>query len=192
MKKQTEAVSNKLGHLECNPSIVGGPVSRVVVGILVLAGFSIYPLRAQDQPLISLISPTANNTYNASTLQVEAQFGAGADPTTFTAEVNGIDITNLFNGSGSCGASGLCNVQATVPDIDLLNGTNIVSVDVSGPGDSSGVARVKFQFAPPNASSTPVSKLVPSISIQSVNLPQGADQNNVNSYQIVVVYQFEP
>ena len=186
MKKQTEAVSNGPGYFESNPSMIAGPVSTVLVGILVLAGFSICPLRAQDQPLISLISPTANNTYNASTLQVEAQFGAGADPTTFTAEVNGIDITNLFNGSGSCGASGLCNVQATVPDIDLLNGTNIVSVDVSGPGDSSGVARVKFQFAPPNASSTPVSKLVPSISIQSVNLPQGADQNNVNSYQIVV------
>jgi hypothetical protein len=175
MKKQTEAVS-----------MVAGPVSQMLVGILVLTGFSICPLKAQDQPLISLISPTANNTYNGNTLQVEAQFGPGADPTTFTAEVNGIDITNLFSGSGGCGASGLCNLQATVPDIDLLNGTNIVSVDVSGPGDSAGVARVKFQFAPPNASTTPVSKLVPSISIQSVKLPQSADQNNVNSYQIVV------
>jgi hypothetical protein len=186
MKRQNEAVLDRPGYLERNPSIVAGPGSYVLVGILVLAGFSICPLKAQDQPLVSLISPTANNTYNASTLQVEAQFGAGADPTTFTAEVNGIDITNLFNGSGGCGASGLCNVQATVPDVDLLNGTNIVSVDVSGPGDSSGVARVKFQFAPPNASTNPVAKLVPSISIQSVKLPQGADQNNVNSYQIVV------
>jgi hypothetical protein len=195
MKSQCEGASNKPGNLgicaytirRVRAAVHNCRTSGPLAGVLLLAALSSYVLRAQDQPLLTLVSPVFNNTYSGSTVQVEAQFGAGADPTTFVAQVNGIDITSMFNGSGNCGASGLCNLQAYVPDVDLLNGTNIITADVAGPNDSVGTSVVKFQFAPPNVGgSTPISKMIPSISIQSVNLPAGADQNQTSSYQIVL------
>jgi hypothetical protein len=185
MKSQCEGASTKKPR---NLGIVHkGRRSGPLAGVLLLMALSSYVLKAQDQPLLTLIAPVFNNTYSGSTVQVEAQFGAGADPSTFVAQVNGIDITSMFSGSGNCGASGLCNVQANVPDVDLLNGTNIITADVGGPNDSVGTSVVKFQFAPPNiGDTTPVSKMIPSISIQSVRLPANADQNNTNSYQMVL------
>jgi hypothetical protein len=185
MKNQCEGASTK------KPGNLGivhqGRRPGPLAGVLLLMALSGYVVRAQDQPLVTLVAPVFNNTYSSNIVQVEAQFGAGADPSTFVAQVNGIDITSLFSGSGNCGASGLCNLQAYVPDVDLLNGTNIITADVAGPNDSVGTSVVKFQFAPPNVGdTTPVSKMIPSISIQSVRLPANADQNNTNSYQIVL------
>jgi hypothetical protein len=160
---------------------------RPLAGLALVIGFLSYPLQAQDQPLVSIVAPTANSTFNGGAVQVEVQFGNGANLNTFTAEVNGIDITSLFNVGGGCGSSGICNLQASVPYTDLLNGMNIVSAEVTGLDDSADVALVKFQYTPPSASATdPVSKMIPSISIQAVNLPSGSDQNNVNSYQIIL------
>jgi hypothetical protein len=186
MKEQSDAVSNKPGNFRYSRSIIGNRMSRPLAGILLVIGLFRFPLTAQDQPLVTLVSPVLNNTYSGSTVLVQAQFGPGANPSTFVAQVNGIDITNMFSGTGNCTASGPC-VEASVPDVDLLNGINIVTVGVGGPADSVGTGQVKFHFAPSSsATSGDVTKLIPAISIQSVNLPASADQNNVNSYQILL------
>ena len=78
-----------------------------LAGVLLLTALSSYVLKAQDQPLVTLVAPVFNNTlHSGSTVRVEAQFGPGADPSTFVAQVNGIDITSMFNGSGNCGGIG--------------------------------------------------------------------------------------
>jgi hypothetical protein len=186
-KKETRMKSRCEGASKLRAVVHNGRGFGPLAGVLFLTAFSSYVVKAQDQPLVTLVAPVFNNTYSGSTVQVEAQFGAGADPSTFVAQVNGIDITNMFSGSGNCGASGLCNLQAYVPDVDLLNGTNIITADVAGPNDSVGTSVVKFQFAPPDVGDTnPISKMIPSISIQSVRLPANADPNQTSSYQMVL------
>jgi hypothetical protein len=153
-----------------------------------MIGSFAHPLeaQAQDIPLVSIVAPTFNSTYDASTVEIEAHFGPGADTQTFQAHLNGLDITHMFSISRNCSATGLCDLKASVPDTDLLNGANIVTVDAGGPNESVGADRVKFEFAPPSGNTLSVSRLLPSVAIQSVYLPKAADQNNVNSYQIVV------
>ena len=101
MKSQYEGASKKRGNLGM---LDKGRRSGPLAGVLLLMALSSYVLKAQDAALVTLVTPVFNNTYSGSTVQVEAQFGAGADPSTFVAQVNGIDITSMFSGSGNCGA----------------------------------------------------------------------------------------
>ncbi len=161
-----------------------------LAGVLLICGLLGPRVEGQpigDKPLISIVEPTFNETTNASTIHIGVRFGPGAETSTFEARLNGKEITSLFDPATQCGTAGPCDMRALVPDTDLLNGTNIVTVDIAGPNDAEGTGRSKFQFVSPSAAAgTPVSRFVSAVSVESVRLAEGANANDVNSYEIVV------
>ena len=161
-----------------------------LAGVLLISGLLGPRVEAQpigDAPLISIVEPTFNETSNASTIYIGVRFGPGVNTSTFEARLNGNEITSLFNPATECGTAGPCDMRALVQDSDLLNGTNIVTVDIEGPNEAEGSDRTKFQFASPSvAAGSSASRFVSAVGVESVRLPSEADPNDVNSYQIVV------
>ena len=139
-----------------------------------------------EQPPISIVQPAFNSMQAGATVTVSVHFGPKAVTSTFHAQIDGTDITNLFAAGGSCASSGQCDMQAVLPGADLLSGTNIVTVGVDGPNESAAVDRTSFQFTGPSAQGGPVSMMIPAVSVQSVKLPDGASETDLNSYQILV------
>jgi hypothetical protein len=160
-----------------------------LAGVLLICGLLVPRVEAQpigDKPLISIVEPTFNETSSASTIYIGVRFGPGAETSTFEARLNGKEITSLFDPATQCGTAGPCDMRALVTDANLLNGTNIVTVDIAGPNDAEGSDRFKFQFESPGATGSSVSRFVSAVSVESVRLPEGANANDVNSYEIVV------
>lgn len=158
-------------------------------GITFMAACAAMAAAAQapgDQSLVSIVQPEFNAVLNADNVEVGVRFGAGAERSTFTAHIDGADITSLFQHATSCGHGAACDMQALVPESDLLNGANILTVDVVGPNHAIGTGRVKFWFSQPGARSNSVSLMTPAVAVQSVYLPSNADANTLKNYQIVL------
>src|SRR5271163_3132899 len=151
-----------------------------------LSGGLAWAQNTGEQPLISIVQPAFNSVQEATTVTVRVHFGPKAVTSTFHAQIDGTDITNLFAAGGSCASSGQCDMQAVLPGADLLSGTNIVTAGVGGPNESAAVDRTSFQFTGPSAQGGPVSMMIPAVSVQSVKLPDSASESDFSSYQILV------
>src|SRR5271163_289258 len=151
-----------------------------------LSGGLAWAQNTGEQPLISIVQPAFNSVQEATTVTVRVHFGPKAATSTFHAQIDGADITNLFAAAGSCASSGQCDMQAVLPGADLLSGTNIVTVGVDGPSESAAVDRTSFQFTGPSAQGGPVSMMIPAVAVQSVRLLDGTNEYNISSYQIVL------
>ncbi len=151
-----------------------------------LAGFA-SATQTQPVPLISITDPQPAQTYQTMTVHMTVHVSGDADGSTFSAVLNGADVTKLFIPSGACGVVGGCDKSADVPDTLLVNGDNLLSADVGGPDQSVGTARRKFTFSSP-ALTGPVQKLISAVAVASVDLAQWTDDagKDVNDYQIVV------
>jgi hypothetical protein len=57
---------------------------------------------------------------------------------------------------------------------------------VEGPHESAAVDRKTFLFTGPSAHEGPVSMLIPGVAVQSVKLPDNANLDDTNSYQILL------
>ena len=159
------------------------------LGITLMAAGAAMGTAAQtpgDRPLVSIVQPSPNAILGAGNVEVGVRFGAGAERSTFTAHINGADITSRFQYASNCGNGAACDMQAFVPESNLLNGANILTVDVVGPNDAIGTGRVKFWSSPPSVRSDSVSLMTPAVAVQSVYLPSDADANTLKNYQIVL------
>jgi hypothetical protein len=169
MKKNRSAICGSLGGL-----------------LLVGAGANAWAQSPGDEPLVSIVAPVFNSTQPGATVSVSVHFGTQAIQTTFHAQIDGTDISNLFAPTGSCDMLGHCDMQADLPAQMLLAGTNIVTASVSGPNESAAVDRTSFEFTGPSPQGAPVTHMIPAVSVKSVNLPANADANQTSSYQILV------
>jgi hypothetical protein len=154
--------------------------------LLVCAGANAWAQSPGDEPLVSIVAPAFNSTEPGATVSVRVHFGKQAIQSTFHAEMDGTNISNLFAPTGSCDSLGHCDMQADLPAQMLLGGTNIVTAGVSGPNESAAVDRTSFEFTGPSAQGAPVAHMIPAVSVKSVNLPANADANQTSSYQILV------
>jgi hypothetical protein len=136
-------------------------------------------------PLVSIASPSYLTTVTADA-QVEVRFSPDAIASSFTARINGKDVTAYFSPSGRCGSYSACPLHGVIPQTDLLQGVNTLMLDVNGPNQSAGTARTQLLYRPVVVTSADTSEMIPSVAIKSVNLPQGADKLDYRSYQIVL------
>jgi hypothetical protein len=162
--------------------------SRLALGsvILALTGGATWATTPGDGPLLSILAPAFNSTQPGATVSVRVHFGTQAIQSTFHAQMDGTEISNLFAPTGHCDLLGHCDMQADLPAQMLLAGTNIVTASVSGPNESAAVDRTSFQFTGPSTQGAPVAHMIPAVSVKSVNLPANADANQTSSYQILV------
>jgi hypothetical protein len=161
--------------------------SLAIAGLLgAFAGSGAWAQSPGEEPLLSIVTPGFNSTQTGSTVSVRVHFGRNAIQSTFHAEIDGTNITNLFAPMGQCDEYAHCDLQTELPAAMLLSGTNIVTAVVNGPNESAAAGRTSFEFGGPSASSEPVSRMIPAVSVQSVYLPANADPNNINSYQILL------
>jgi hypothetical protein len=162
--------------------------SLAIAGLLgVCAGSGAWATQQPgDQPLLTIVSPQFNSTQKGNQVLIRVHFGGDAIQSTFHAEIDGTNITNLFAPMGPCDEYAHCDMRAELPAATLLSGTNIVTAVVDGPNESAAADRTSFEFSGPSASSEPVSRMIPAVSVQSVYLPANADPNNTNSYQILL------
>ena len=139
-------------------------------------------------PLISITNPQSNATEQGHTLQLSIHFSGNSDAATLQARLNGADITKLFNPPGTCGSSGGCDKNATVTDTQLLNGDNVLAASVTGPNQSVGTARKKFQYSVAGFTTGTIKRLVPAVAVESVRLEPWTEEasKNINNYQIIV------
>ena len=136
-------------------------------------------------PLVSIASPSYLTTVTAD-VQVDVKFSPDAIADSFTARINGKDVTAYFSPSGRCSGSSACQLHGVIPQTDLLQGLNTLMLDVNGPNESAGTARTQLLYQPVAVTGADTSEMIPSIAIKSVNLPQGADKLDYRSYQIVL------
>jgi hypothetical protein len=140
---------------------------------------------AAETPLVTITSPSYLSTVTADA-QVDVSFSPAAIASSFTARINGKDVTDYFAPSGRCAWTAACPMRGTIPQTDLLPGINILMLDVNGPNASVGTARTELVYKPLAVTATTTSLMTPSVAIRSVNLPQGADKLDYRSYQIVL------
>ena len=135
--------------------------------------------------LVTITSPSYLTTVTADA-QIDVAFSREAIPGSFTASINGKDVTDYFFARGRCAGTSACPLHGIIPQMDLLPGINIVMVDVNGPNASAGTARTELVYQPPATMSTHLSHMIPSVAIKSVHLPQNANGLDYRSYQIVL------
>jgi hypothetical protein len=160
-------------------------LQRVLLTIGVLTGCALAQSPG-EAPLISLSEPTFNQTYTSDMVAVTVHFRSDADPSTFRAQVNGDDVTSLFEQTSHCQSFDLCDVKAYLPSKYLLHGANAVSVEVNGPDDTVADNAVQFLYQAPAVQTEAVSKLIPSVAVWSVKLDPQGSENDYKSYEIVV------
>jgi hypothetical protein len=161
--------------------------SLAIAGLLgAFAGSGAWAQSPGEEPLLRIVTPSFNSTQTGSTVSVRVHFGRDAIQSTFHAEIDGTNITNLFAPMDQCDEYAHCDLQTELPAAMLLSGTNIVTAVVNGPNESAAAGRSSFEFGGPSASGEPVSRMIPAVSVQSVYLPANADPNNINSYQILL------
>lgn len=74
-----------------------------------------------------------------------------------------------------------------MPNTSLLEGTNILSMNVAGVNQSVATGRVKFEWSNGSSNSgAPVEKMVYGVAVNALNLPEGADPNDIKNFQIVL------
>lgn len=142
-------------------------------------------LLAQDTgPTITIVQPQLNNTYTG-TIPADIQISLPFASTTLSVALNGTNITQSFN-LLDCSSVISCDARAQLPQEDVVQGTNILVVDVSGTNLAVSTARVKFEFNSPSAATAPVEKMIAGVGVQADSIAQGADPNDVNNYQIIL------
>jgi hypothetical protein len=142
---------------------------------------------ASGEQMISIVSPQFNSIQNDGNVEIGIRFGVGARQDKFSVHINGDDITKEFQWASRCNGGKQCDMEAFVPESDLLVGTNIVTATVNGPDETAFDARVKFQFKPAfaTAGDINVSRMIPSVAVQGVSLT-GSDSNDPNNYSILI------
>jgi hypothetical protein len=175
-----------MSHLQ---KIGAATLTALTLFVTTMAASNSAAANATDQhtqtPLVSITSPSYLTTVTADA-QIDVAFSEEAIASSFTASINGKDVTDYFSPSGRCARTAACPLHGIIPQTDLLPGINIVMVDVNGPNASAGTARTQLVYEPPATTGTETSHMIPSVAIKSVNLPQNANRLDYRSYQIVL------
>jgi hypothetical protein len=143
--------------------------------------------RDNNHPLITILEPKFEHTYSRERLHARIRLSRDADPETFEAHLNGKDVSTFFSQAGGSEFGPGCDKEAWLPDADLLQGTNILLINVMGPHQSTGAARAKFECdSGLLGSNTPVTRMIAGVAVNALNLPKGADPSDINNFQIII------
>jgi hypothetical protein len=105
-------------------------------------------------PLVSITSPSSLTTVTADA-QVDVIFSSDAIASSFTARINGKDVTRYFTPSGRCARDSAWPLHRVIPQTDLLPGINTLMLDVNGPNQSAGTTRKQLVYrCPPQTRSS--------------------------------------
>jgi hypothetical protein len=86
---------------------------------------------------------------------VDVRFSSDAIASSFTARINGKDVTRYFTPSGRCARDSACPLHGVIPQTDLLPGINTLMLDVNGPNQSAGTTRTQLVYrCPPQTRSS--------------------------------------
>ena len=160
-----------------------------IAAFLMAAGALVHGAAAQsagDKSMVSIVTPAFNSIHKGGNVEIGIKFAGRASQETFHASVDGTDITQSFQYSSQCSGGKQCDMQAFVPQSDLLIGTNIVNASVIGSDESASIARVQFEFKPDFVpAGEVVTHLTPAVAIQAVSFT-GSNASDPNSYSVVI------
>ena len=151
------------------------------------AGIAQIPLNADNQQLITILSPAFNAVLPDGNVTVRLHLRQDLLPETFTANLNGNDVSEWLNGKTACDSGSICELSAALPEDLLAPGMNVLTVAVEAESGAAAEARVQFEYGGGlSVAAEDIRHLVASVRLNANYLRPNSDPSNIRNWEIRV------